>query len=563
MQGDHIVPWSRGGRTELSNCQALCGSCNLRKGNRPDDAARTRFDIPDLKPGNAELRKWQVEAMSAISGKILHTPVLVEACPGAGKTLFGLKVAHRLLASGDVTRLLIVVPTRSIADGWAGAASTRDPVAPTIPLRTSADWRAVDPIDLHSLRGEEPTWMGAVLTYQSLSSMPEMYLAHATDPGHRTMVIFDEVHHASGENSWGTAAQEAFSSAAKVILSLSGTPFRTAGEPITFVDYEHGKAVPDYRYGYDQAIVDGACRPIQFATATGSATFQNEAGEIETVTFEDTDLTDAGVRRRLRAAIEWVRPDSIAHRLLADANEYLLTLRRAGDTDAAGLVVCVDCEHADQVATHMASAFLKGHRPTVACSVHFDSNDPDPANAIARFRTAQTPWLVAVNMVSEGVDIKRLRTVVYLTNRMTELSFRQIVGRVVRTDTSNHDDHGRVYLPGDPRLTAMAAAIQDEVRSLKPSIEIDLDTSIYTAPKLRGRMDRSPAWTTIGTEGETGSVFDTQDRFADTALIDAAKRFIEVEGLTSTSAETLALLATENAKLRAKLARYASPPPQR
>lgn len=31
MQGDHIVPWSKGGKTELSNCQMLCEACNLEK----------------------------------------------------------------------------------------------------------------------------------------------------------------------------------------------------------------------------------------------------------------------------------------------------------------------------------------------------------------------------------------------------------------------------------------------------------------------------------------------------------------------------------------------------
>lgn len=30
---DHVVPWSRGGATELSNCQWLCQTHNLRKSN--------------------------------------------------------------------------------------------------------------------------------------------------------------------------------------------------------------------------------------------------------------------------------------------------------------------------------------------------------------------------------------------------------------------------------------------------------------------------------------------------------------------------------------------------
>lgn len=33
MQGDHITPWSQGGKTEISNLQMLCTDCNLKKSN--------------------------------------------------------------------------------------------------------------------------------------------------------------------------------------------------------------------------------------------------------------------------------------------------------------------------------------------------------------------------------------------------------------------------------------------------------------------------------------------------------------------------------------------------
>jgi len=34
MEADHITPWSKGGKTELENCQMLCKDCNRRKGGR-------------------------------------------------------------------------------------------------------------------------------------------------------------------------------------------------------------------------------------------------------------------------------------------------------------------------------------------------------------------------------------------------------------------------------------------------------------------------------------------------------------------------------------------------
>jgi len=194
----------------------------FRKGARDQKVAVAYFDVARLAPGQGPLRRWQVAAMPVVMDAIFREPVLVEACPGAGKTQFGLEVAYRLVSAGKISRILVVVPTLGIADGWHRASSVANPIAPTLPLRNQRDWRAVNPI------GDE--WLGAVITYQSLFSSTEMFLAHATDPGHRTLVVFDEVHHAGANAAWGESAQEAFASGAKAILSLTGTPFRTASE---------------------------------------------------------------------------------------------------------------------------------------------------------------------------------------------------------------------------------------------------------------------------------------------------------------------------------------------
>jgi hypothetical protein len=190
----------------------------------------------------------------------------------------------------------------------------------------------------------------------------------------------------------------------------------------------------------------------------------------------------------------------------------------------------------------------------VACSRLRDPNDPDPANAVRFFRSSHDPWIVAVNMVSEGVDIPRLRVVVYLTNRITLLSFRQIVGRVVRTDPANIDDHGRVYLPADPRLLEMARQVTETVHLLPPPIIIltDRDQLQRVVIEADGSTSRVP-FETLQTLGEQGSAFDTGGREADVVLIDCARRFIEREGLTGTDPESLAIAAADTPALRAAL----------
>ena len=541
MHGDHILAWSSGGATTVDNLQALCGSCNLRKGTQPQEVISAHFDVDRISPSYGDMRQWQIDAMPVVLSRILEEPQLVEACPGAGKTRFGLEVAYRLVFDGLISRVLIVVPTLAIADGWRKAASAGSSGTPTLPLHTQRDWRPVDPI------GDD--WLGAIVTYQSLMSSTEMFLAHATDPGQRTLVIFDEVHHAGTDGAWGLSAQEAFADGARGILSLSGTPFRTDQTPIAFVPAVGGIAQPQFRYTYDDAIRDGACRPVQFVEVRGETRFRTTDGAEHSVTFDDHQLTKAGEQARLRSALEWIGEGSIAEKLLADANRYIVALRDQGDMDAGALVVCIDCDHAARVADYISSSVI-GHRPIVACSRLYDRNDPDPANAIRLYSASHAPWIVAVNMVSEGVDIPRLRAVVYLTNRLTLLSFRQIVGRVVRTDPNNVDDHGRVYIPADPRLVAMAKAVADEAHLLPRPIVIVIDSLRPRVVRVEGgAANDAVPFEVLQTVGEAGDVFDTNDRQASARLVASAQLFIDREGLTGTTAEDLALAASQNPEL--------------
>ena len=100
--------------------------------------------------------------------------------------------------------------------------------------------------------------------------------------------------------------------------------------------------------------------------------------------------------------------------------------------DAGGLVIAPNIE----MASYMAALIerIEGEKPMI---VH--SQMQNPSAKIKAFRETDKRWLVSVAMVSEGVDIKRLRVLLYLPNAMTELSFRQAVGRVVRS-SGKHDD---------------------------------------------------------------------------------------------------------------------------
>ena len=70
-------------------------------------------------------------------------------------------------------------------------------------------------------------------------------------------------------------------------------------------------------------------------------------------------------------------------------------------------------------------------------------------------------------MVSEGVDIKRLRVLIYLPNAQTELFFRQAIGRVVRS--LGDEDHSRAYviMPSHKIFDRFAMSVEMEMKSVK------------------------------------------------------------------------------------------------
>ncbi len=74
------------------------------------------------------------------------------------------------------------------------------------------------------------------------------------------------------------------------------------------------------------------------------------------------------------------------------------------------------------------------------------------------------PWIVAVRMVSEGVDIPRLRVGVFATNTTTELFFRQAAGRLVRWTRGMRHQKAFFFIPDDPRLRTFAAQIAEQRR---------------------------------------------------------------------------------------------------
>jgi superfamily II DNA or RNA helicase len=388
---------------------------------------------PELVAG---LRPWQRAAYTEYFRHPRQDFLLV-ATPGAGKTAFALTIAAELLARREVAAVTVVTPTEHLKHQWSQAAH-RAGIALDSSYRNSQGRASAD-------------YAGVVVTYAQVAAHPMLHRQRTT--GRRTLVIFDEIHHAGDALSWGEATREAFEPARRR-MGLTGTPFRSDANPIPFVTYTEDpdgtrRSRADYVYGYGPALTDGVVRPVIFLAYSGEMRWRSRAGDEITGTL-GAPMTPDQLAFAWRTALdpegEWVG------RVLEAADRRLTEVRR-GMPDAGGLVIAGD--HADARAYAGLLRKITGTRPVVVLS-----DDPAASKKIGAFAGSDDRWMVAVRMVSEGVDIPRLAVGVYATSVSTALFFAQAVGRFVRV--RSRGETASVFLPSIPLLLGYAAELEAE-----------------------------------------------------------------------------------------------------
>ena len=383
-----------------------------------------------------KLRQWQSEALERYFARS-PKDFLAVATPGAGKTTFALRVATELVERGTVNRVTIVAPTDHLKRQWADAAAR-------VGMSIDPNFRNAD-----GRHGGD--FIGVAVTYAQVASKPMLH--RAKTEGARTLVILDEIHHGGDALSWGDGIREAFEPAARR-LALTGTPFRSDTAAIPFVEYAEDvdgirRSQADYTYGYGQALKDHVVRPVIFMAYSGQMRWRTSAGEEMAASLGEAvtkDITAQAWRTALNPSGEWIPA------VLAAADKRLTEVRRSVH-DAGGMVIASDHEDARAYAGQLKR--ITGESPTVILS-----DDAKASSKIEEFSAGEKRWMVAVRMVSEGVDVPRLAVGVYATSTATPLFFAQAVGRFVRA--RRRGEMASVFLPSVPNLMLLANQLELE-----------------------------------------------------------------------------------------------------
>lgn len=437
---DHIIPFSISAVTHISNGQALCPKCNLLKSNKMEASKQI------------VLRKWQAECFNKLikvreSGR---SSFLAVAGVGSGKTMFSCYSFNHLKKVGNIDSVIVVSPTENIKRNWS--------------VTFQRDFGIKVDHGYQFKHGWPRDCSGISITYQSLNPLNLEILKQYVN--RKVMLIVDEVHHAGDDKSWGNAISEIGEQAGFVLL-LSGTPDRNDNSEIPFVTYKKiGEKLyqleSDYTYGYPESVKDRECCPVIFQrneslaeTINGYKKLQNE--------FPTPEI------KRLYNNIISVKKDKscYVYQTFIKANIKLTELNELRNENYAGLVVCNTIADAKTLYERIYENFGDGFAELVT------SDDSDSSKKIERFKNSYCPWIISINMISEGVDIPRIRTIVYASNVTTMVRFMQVMGRGVRNPKhiENYTDECYMYIPEYKPLIENALSIENEIKHIRTELE--------------------------------------------------------------------------------------------
>ena len=415
---------------------------------------------------NIQLRPWQQEATTKALTWLLNPAggkhFLINAAPGAGKTLCASVIAHHLLDQGEIDRVIVIAPRAQVVSQWAD------------------DFRRVTGRSMVKVTGgdQDVASMGLDICATWAAVQGLLDALQAVCQAHRTMVICDEHHHAAVQAAWGNSADSAFH-ASRFVLVLTGTPIRSDGSQSVWLAYDDHGAIthPEagtYTLTYGEAVDLLYCRPTTFHRHQARFTVDLKDGNLLEVAGDKPAELPSDLKRigGLQRALDFyrlactpqfekdgVRPLATGYQatMVEWASAKLDELRNRMP-EAGGLVIAPSIEMAEYMVDVID--MVEGERPLL---VH--SQLPNPESRISAFRNTDKRWLVSVAMVAEGVDIPRLRVLVYLPNAMTELAFRQAIGRVVRTAGPKDDTRAYVVMPAFDTFERYARRVEDEMPS--------------------------------------------------------------------------------------------------
>ena len=408
---DHVVPFTGGGPTTLSNGQALCPECNNKKGAQMD------ADNFELRPKQRDIAPLAVER--ARRGD--RTPVLVLLAPGFGKEWGWQHTATELMRQNLITSSMTFTPRRNLcAQAETGWKKRRKRYAS--PRPEGFPFTAGNQTPLY----REPAF-GYVSTYQALTTNPRPHEAVARMHSGRLLIVCDEAAGLGGTGVGEDDDQTATLAAARIedlaphaacILLLTGAPYRGDGKRLILCEdryYHHEDGTyhlsADIEGTYTEGVEHGFLRPITVLYADAEGRVDDQ---LVTVTDNPWLVTPM------------LRDKRVYGPMIAKTLDHLHAVRGLHPQLMAG-IACIDGGHARE-----AMELTKQLGPKLRVDIALAEDGKTSQRNLQAARDGGLDVLVFVRQAFIGFDCPAMSVFCVLSNVREPSYLTQLVGRSLR-----------------------------------------------------------------------------------------------------------------------------------
>ena len=383
------------------------------------------------------LRAYQIEAIKAVEAAIAKgdREILVAMATGTGKTRTTIGLVYRLIKTRRFRRVLFLVDRTSLGEQAAEAFREARPESNT----SFADIFAIAGLD--RLAPDETdkvhitTVQGMVrrILYSDAPPTVDTYDCVVVDESHRGYVLDRELSETElsfrDHGDYVSKYRRVLSWFDAVRIGLTATPALHTVEIF---------GAPVYTYSYRDAVLDGFLvdhePPLRIHTRLSATGIVFEKGEEVTTVekesaqvqlFKTPDEVKFEVEVFNRAVVTRPFNEVIAAELVRHIDPY---------GEAKTLVFCVDNDHADVFVDALREA-LRATDPMLPDELvaKITGSVDKPELAIRRFRNEPNPRIaVTVDLLTTGIDIPRIDTLLFLRRVNSRILYEQMKGRATR-----------------------------------------------------------------------------------------------------------------------------------
>lgn len=404
-------------------------------------AIRNEAIEPTGRPNPEEAALWPHQR-TALDEFLSRQRGILEMATGTGKTRTALAVLKHLIQHGSIRTAIVTADGSDLLDQWA-----TDLVAT---LRASRPrFRLLKHYREHHQRDEYLIGSDFSVLLCSRQALRPVLKRMSAQQKRDAFIVHDEVHRFGSASHVAELDGEA--DEVQWRLGLSATPDREYDEVgNAFIERNVGEVI--FRYPLEDAISDGVLCGFDYLPLEWDPN-ADDRREVQALMARRSARDTGG--RPVMSEEEFRREVARVYKVSVEKVPLFVSfVQRHPEALERCIVFLAEKSYGLYVSEHI-------HAITPRFRTYFDEDEPA---ALKEFATGVIDCLLTCHRVSEGIDIRSVKTVVLLSADRAKLETIQRIGRCLRTDPTNPNKQALVVDFIRRRTSPAAEPTGDELR---------------------------------------------------------------------------------------------------